>query len=436
MICNQCSKIKTETIKWSGHICRTCYKKNWRHKTNKTNTNWKILPIETVSLRGIQNESIKTQEQQLRTLILQKKNFKEIQNTLNIPRTTLKRRIKNIGLEIYKEPAVLSKNLTIEDKLGHGGFYIVKCKSCGHESNKTKYDLRYGCGKCFESGQSAGEKDLKTLLNIDFRKIKLLDKFGRKKEIDMYSHVHKVGIEYCGLYWHNENSPTPRNHRYHADKAALAEANGIRLITIFEDEWMHRRSQMLNYLKSVFNLNTVKLYARNCWFKTINKQEADLFLESNHIQGKAQTTSHRFGLFHGQELVAVMTFGKHPRKNNEKTISLNRLAFKDDVTVHGGASKLFKNSLPYLSSYDTIVSWSDNRWSQGKVYGAIGFTLEHTLGPDYSYVKGRRRYSKQLLRKTATERTTGKTEKELRNEQGYSKIWDCGKKRWIFKIKN
>jgi hypothetical protein len=35
------------------------------------------------------------------------------------------------------------------------------------------------------------------------------------------------------------------------------------------------------------------------------------------------------------------------------------------------------------------------------------------------------------LKKTPEERLINKTEKELRQEQGFYRIWDCGKKRWV-----
>jgi hypothetical protein len=38
------------------------------------------------------------------------------------------------------------------------------------------------------------------------------------------------------------------------------------------------------------------------------------------------------------------------------------------------------------------------------------------------------------LRKTPEERLTGKSEVELRVEQGYNRIWDCGHRTYIIEI--
>jgi hypothetical protein len=115
---------------------------------------------------------------------------------------------------------------------------------------------------------------------------------------------------------------------------------------------------------------------------------------------------------------------------------LDRLVFADGVRVVGGASKLFKALAIWAINhgYYEIVSWSDNRWSEGNVYDKMGFFLEEELPPDYSYVKGDNRYSKQSLKKTSAEKLTGKTESQLRREQGYDRIWDCGKKRWVYRL--
>jgi hypothetical protein len=55
----------------------------------------------------------------------------------------------------------------------------------------------------------------------------------------------------------------------------------------------------------------------------------------------------------------------------------------------------------------------------------------------YYWVKNLNRYHKSGLRKKKSELKSNKTEYELREEQGFSRIWDLGKKRWVFNnVKN
>lgn len=103
----------------------------------------------------------------------------------------------------------------------------------------------------------------------------------------------------------------------------------------------------------------------------------------------------------------------------------------------GGSSKLLKHLLLYTKEkgFKKLLSWSDNRISEGRVYESLGFTLEGEHGPDYSYVKGQTRISKQscqkknLLKKGA-KGTMANTEKELALTLGLHRIYDCGKKAW------
>ena len=79
----------------------------------------------------------------------------------------------------------------------------------------------------------------------------------------------------------------------------------------------------------------------------------------------------------------------------------------------------------------SIVSFSDNRLFSGAVYEKIGFKFDGTIPSDYYWVKGIHRHHKSALRKTKEEKLTGLTETQLREAQGYKKIWDLGKKRWV-----
>ena len=253
------------------------------------------------------------------------------------------------------------------------------------------------------------------------------------KEIDLYNEELKLGIEYCGLYWHNEHSPEPRLRMYHYDKYKAALDKGIRLITIFEDEWNNRPQQVQSFLTSVIKKPLKNcVYARKCTIKLIDKVQANQFYNQYHIQGKAVLIVHAAGLFFKDELVAVMSFGKHHR-DTTKTV-LDRLTFKTDWHISGGASRLFKFLLG-VSGATSILSWSDNRWNVGNVYQHLGFVLETDMAPDYSYVDSNNpgvRKSKQSQKKGLTNCPPELTEKEWSVQNGLYRVWDCGKKRWIW----
>jgi hypothetical protein len=248
-------------------------------------------------------------------------------------------------------------------------------------------------------------------------------------EIDMYCNDLKVGIEYCGLYWHCEKFAKARTK--HSSKYKKAQLKGVRLFTIYENEWLFRQPQVISYLRSALGKNKRKLYARNCEVREVAAELAKEFFETYHIQGKNNLGKYFAGLYKEGELLAAMSFGRHHRKSEELT--LDRLCFKNDVSIVGGASKLFKFLLT-LSKATTITSWSDNRWSLGKVYSALGFSKDADLPEDYSYVDTKRHIvlSKQSQKKSKTKCPPDKTEKEWCAERGFYRIWDCGKIRWKY----
>lgn len=258
----------------------------------------------------------------------------------------------------------------------------------------------------------------------------------KNREIDFYCEELKLGIEYCGLFWHNEFSPQPRDKRYHFDKYSRCLDQGIRLITIFEDEWKNRQNQCKNFIKSILKKGK-RIYGRNCEVRQITFPILDDFFEKHHIQGKNTLRTVGFGLYFEEELIGAISLGRHHRKKDENIV-LDRLCFKDEVQAIGGASKLFKQCVQWCknNNYNKIVSWSDNRWSQGHIYDVLGFKLTKVLSPDYSYVdvKKSTRLSKQSCRKSNTNCPPEIKEKDWMLQKGFARIWDCGKKHWEYNI--
>lgn len=319
----------------------------------------------------------------------------------------------------------------------------AKCKKCDNiRINRLKNFEKQQCPSCSNNGVSFLEDEINQWIkNFNFNTCKYKFKGKtRGKEIDIYIPSLNLGIEYCGLYWHNENSPTPRGRSYHHDKMKAANENGIRLITIYEDEWDYRKDQVKNYLKSVLGVHEKRVYARKCDVKEVDKVAAKEFLENNHIQGKT-TFKVALGLYHEDELLGLVTGNVHHRQKigEYQPFVLNRLVFANGVQVVGGSSKLLKHLIKYAKNigYKKLVSWSDNRWSEGNVYEKCGFKLVQHLPPDYSYYNfetgGREskqsNKKKNLISKGALG-TMDNTEHELAKTLNLYRIYDCGKKRW------
>ena len=251
---------------------------------------------------------------------------------------------------------------------------------------------------------------------------------GDNKEIDIFIPSHNIAIEFDGLYWHNSSM---KENNYHINKTNECEKKGIRLIHIFEDEWMNKKDIVKSRIKNILGKTPNKIYGRNCMISEISYKEAKDFLETNHIQGYS-VSSIRYGLYHKNELVAVMTFcglrKNLGKKNLENAYELLRFCNRLDTVVIGGADKLLSH---FIKDYkpNEIISYADRRWSQGNLYEKLNFSLYNVSPPNYFYVIGRQRFNRFNFRKDRLVKDGYdliKTEKQIMEERGIPRIYDCG----------
>ena len=127
-----------------------------------------------------------------------------------------------------------------------------------------------------------------------------------------------------------------------------------------------------------------------------------------------------------------MTFGglrkNLGKKNLENTYELLRFCNKLDTIVIGGADKLLSY---FIKEYkpNEIVSYADRRWSQGKLYEKLNFKLYNISTPNYFYVIGQQRFNRFNFRKDRLVKDgfdSNKTEKQIMEERGIPRIYDCG----------
>lgn len=282
---------------------------------------------------------------------------------------------------------------------------------------------------------SKQEEEIKNWINSISDK-KFINNFTilNGKEIDLFN-GENLAIEYCGLFWHCEDSPEPRTRLYHYNKYLACIQQNIRLITIFSDEWTNRNYQIKSYIENILNYNTNKIYARNCITKKLDINQTKEFIDQYHIQKAPSNILYSNGIFYQDDLIGIISLGRHHRDSNQ--LVLNRLCFKSNNKIIGGVSKLLKDCIFWAkdNKYNQIITWSDNRWSNGNVYENVGFIFDGHLPPDYSYVNLKKDTSKRISKQSVKNKIPKEySEKDWMHLQGYSRIWDCGKKRWIYNL--
>ena len=293
----------------------------------------------------------------------------------------------------------------------------------------------HGCPKCVETTSKQECVIYNFIKKIDKDIMQSKRDVVFPYELDLYSLKHNIAVEYNGLYWHNEKNVT---NNYHLMKTELCEKQGIRLIHIFEDEWLYKQNIVKSRLKSIFGITPNKIYARKCIIKEVSFSDCKIFLDQNHIQGECMS-KYRYGLYYNGELVSLMTFGskrKNLGSNSKKDCyELLRFCNKLNTNVVGGASKLLKHFVKVHNPKE-IISYCDRRWSVGNMYEKLGFKLDHVSQPNYYYVINGKRENRFKYRKSELIKqgfNKDKSEHEIMLERGIYRIYDCGTKVYKWK---
>lgn len=309
---------------------------------------------------------------------------------------------------------------------------------CGDEWHPRAGDLFNGKVNSCGCTKSQAEEDVVTFLESFghpvVRKHRLMRDETRFYRVDALLPARNFGVEYNGLVWHGEAGYTkigrPDGATHCRDKHRLMAAQGNRLVTIFEDEWLERRPAVEGYLRAILGTKTTR-GARECevvW----DPSGAREFVEANHLQGAVEGQT--VGLVFGGELLAVAVFAT-ARPGLNAAWDMKRFCSHPHVGVAGGFSRLV--AAWRARNTGRIVTFSDNRWSDGNVYLKSGFRLDGEVASRYSYFKGRtaKRLGRFDFRKDKlAERgwlQPGETEWACMQRMGYDRIWDAGKRRWV-----
>ena len=356
----------------------------------------------------------------------------------NAKNTTRKNQYKKFVQNKYVEPL-----FTEEDYIENGDCksYKWRCRKCGSVfcSFKNEVWFKEGavksyarCEKCYPydlNGTSVDENDLADFLA---KHVVVLHNTTQNRqiipplELDIYVPSKKIAVEYDGIYWHSESSYI--NKTYHLNKTLACEEKGIQLIHVFENEWKLKQDIVKSRLKDILGIYDKTVYARKCIIKEVDNETSRIFQEKNHLQG-AVNAKINLGLYFNGELISLMTFGKC-RFDKKHDWEMLRFCSKLGYHIVGGAGKLLKH---FEKTYQpkSLVSYADRRWSQGKLYKALGFKLDHISAPNYWYWKSlqlesRQKYQKHFLKEKLKIFDSTKSEVQNMRDNGYNRIFDCG----------
>lgn len=260
--------------------------------------------------------------------------------------------------------------------------------------------------------------------------------------LDGYSYDLKKGntlIEIDPTFTHtcidNVRGEGHKERSYHIRKTCVANKHGYDCVHIWDWDDVEKVKNLLSDDKEI-------LYARKLSLREVNKEDADLFLNTYHLQNTCKGQIVCLGLYKDEELVELMTFGK-PRYNKEYQWELLRLCTNSKYRIVGGSEKLFtyfkEKFLPV-----SIISYCDKSKFSGKVYIDLGFTLLVFNAPSKHWynINTGRHITDNLLRQRGFSQLhndqsyslykKGDNNEVLMLENGYLPIYDCGQSTYIW----
>lgn len=264
----------------------------------------------------------------------------------------------------------------------------IICKSHGLFTQIIGNHMKgHGCKDCARVNPSKGEIEMREFLQkyveLNYSNRNILDK---KAELDIYIPEIKTAIEFNGIYFHSDKF---QDYDYHLNKTLQCQEKGIKLIHIFDDEWVNKKDKVKSLLLEAIGETENIISVEDCEVREVNQDEYKTFLEINYLEDFVEAEN-IFGLYYNNELVSLIS------ENNKELLFCNKL----NTIVEGGFELLLKS---FSGEYTTTV---DLRWSYGEREKSLGFKLIEQTPPAYFFTKGQVRTKKE--------------------KKGFNKIYDCG----------
>lgn len=355
-----------------------------------------------------------------------------------------KRLLKNT-IQDLKEYALLKKGLCLSTEFsGQMNDSKWQCEK-GHQWEANFNNVKFKdswCPYCVHTVSKPHQEIIDFIKTVYTGEMRINDREAIKPlELDIYIPEFKLGIEFDGLYWHNETT-NPDAKKKNMRKVVLAKENNINFLAIFEDEWNNPTKQelikeMIKYRLKIAPI--VKLRASKLELRKLdnNKQFKDFFAKF-HLDGHTNA-SFAYGLFYNDILISCLSFRK---SFADKSWEIARFANDYNYLVHGNGGRLIKEFKREFG--ERLITFSNNRLSVGNVYQQLGFKeITKTIDPSYYYTdltqriwryKCKRINDPEIIAQYPSEKAQALggvfSRKYLGHEKPLYKIYDYGHKKW------
>lgn len=213
-------------------------------------------------------------------------------------------------------------------------------------------------------------------------------------QVDFLFEKYSIAVEFNGLYWHGETH-AKKATGYHASKYQNAKSKGVKLITIYEDEWWDRGGNIEHRLLKLLGVGS-DISIENAVVQEIDKDAVINFCNQHHVHGYTDSDAVSYGVLINNILYAVISIDIDGMISNFCTlVGLNEKdAFIQFITISGHSSYTFIDN---------------NRWTISNILEDIGFVATCSLLPVGEWTNYKVRWLDE--------------DNELPKKD---RIWDCG----------
>lgn len=291
---------------------------------------------------------------------------------------------KLIETKNKKKKYIIQKNkniISIDDDFN----YFINCDNEKNHVYKTYPTLHYNrilskticCTICnpINSSKSGLEHQLYEYIKSIYSEKILRNKrtIIKPYELDIYLPNLKLGIEFNGLYHHSDKF---KSKNYHLNKTELAEKNDIKLIHIYEDDWLYK----VDIVKSMilYNINELpKIYMTNYNISNVNKKMAKSFIEENSLE-KYKNCKYNIGMYNEvDDLIAILSINYKFQLNHFCMIKFHDIV-DSEKTLFEHFIKKYK---PYIITHIRNRDWVDY------VTEKLNFKIIEKLKPEIRLTK-------------------------------------------------
>ena len=281
--------------------------------------------------------------------------------------------------------------------------FLAVCNACNSKYKPRWNDIRRGisitCG-CSYNKISGQQQSLFNFIN-SFDVDPVLEYKINNFTYDIFVPVNNLLIEYNGLRWHSQTN----SKKYDLAKYEMAKSSGFNYLMIFEDEWVGKHKQIKNLIIGKLHIEQL---IHNYHINLISKDTANSFYKE-FCYDKTNGTDVNYGIYYNNLLVMCVSFYEFDIEQNSWCLSIST---NNKFEVCGGLEKILSQ---FVISYcpKFVYAYSDNRIDDGSIFQKLGFKFANNIEPVYWVVNGQKRLKF--------------------DEQNGRKIWDLGKKLWIYK---